>query len=457
MLDTSGMHVSTRAELSVLVAGASSFLVLVLALRGPLSVVLMCIGLLASFVAAHAVRSSGAIPRSLWPTVVVLALTAVVAGPISSHDLWSYSFYGRMVSQYGVDPYHSVPAMFPHDVVYPVVGWRQTPSGYGPLFTAFSGLLTWVAGDSLLAMRLGFQLLAAGAVLWSLTVLARARQSAALTLVALQPFVWISLVNGGHNDAIVAAALLAAVVAFDRDRIVRSAVLVAVAVSIKLTAVFIVVPLVVMLIARRRGKDSLILAGIPAAVLIACGLFVAGSLGNASSETRGIITRASVWRPVQMVTGLPASTVTMVATGATLALVAWIAWVHIRDSRAPRAAGSALSAFGMVSSYTFPWYLFLGVPTLALSGDLVLLAIVSARATLMAASYQLGASARVDTPMGWVSMVSTVLLVSAFIWRVGYRSGHRRVDVSGAIDADTDQPAVQLASEERLDPQQTQR
>jgi alpha-1,6-mannosyltransferase len=450
------MHVSTRAELSVLVAGASSVLVLVFALRGPLSVVLMCIGLVASLVAAHAVRSNGAIPRSLWPTVAVLALTAVVAGPISSHDLWSYSFYGRMVSQHGVDPYHSVPAVFPHDVVYPVVGWRHTPSGYGPLFTMFSTLLTWVAGDSLLAMRLGFQLLAAGAVLWCLSVLARARRGAALTLVALQPFIWISLVNGGHNDAIVAAVLLAAVVAFDRNRIVRCGVLVAVAVSIKLTAVFIVVPLVVVLMARRRWKDTVIVAGIPAAGLIACGLFVAGSLGNASSETRGIITRASVWRPVQMLTGLPASTVTMVATGATLALVGWIAWLHIRDSRAPRAAGSALSAFGMVSSYTFPWYLFLGVPALALSGDLVLLAIVSARATLMAASYQLGASAPVATPMGRLSVVSTVLLVGAFIWRVGHRSAGRHIGVSVAIDTEVDQAAVRLVADNHLDPQLTQ-
>jgi uncharacterized membrane protein len=320
----------------------------------------------------------------------------------------------------------------------------------------FSTLLTWVAGDSLLAMRLGFQLLAAGAVLWCLSVLARARRGAALTLVALQPFIWISLVNGGHNDAIVAAVLLAAVVAFDRNRIVRCGVLVAVAVSIKLTAVFIVVPLVVVLMARRRWKDTVIVAGIPAAGLIACGLFVAGSLGNASSETRGIITRASVWRPVQMLTGLPASTVTMVATGATLALVGWIAWLHIRDSRAPRAAGSALSAFGMVSSYTFPWYLFLGVPALALSGDLVLLAIVSARATLMAASYQLGASAPVATPMGRLSVVSTVLLVGAFIWRVGHRSAGRHIGVSVAIDTEVDQAAVRLVADNHLDPQLTQ-
>lgn len=417
------MSCSTRAESSVLVAGLSSVVVLAFALKGPLSVGLMCIGLIASLVAAHAARASGEAPRLLWPTIAVLALTAVAVGPVTSHDLWSYAFYGRMLSEYGVDPYNSVPAMFPHDVVYPVVGWRHTPAGYGPLFTAFSALFTWVAGDSLPVLRVGFQLFAAGAVLWCLWVLARARHTAALTLVALQPFVWISLVNGGHNDGIVAAVLLAAVVCFDRDRIVRCAVLVAVAVSIKLTAVFVVVPLVVMSIARRRLRDAAMLALIPGAVLAGSGLLVDGSLDNASAETRRIITRASTWRPLQLSIDVEPTTVTMMATAATLALVLWIAWIHRRDAKAPRATGSALSAFGMVSSYTYPWYLFLGLPTLALSGDLVLLAIVSARATLMAAGYQFGRSDPATSPIGRLSMVTTVLLVVAFIGRIAHHPG----------------------------------
>ncbi len=430
------MHVSTRAELSVLVAGLCSFVVLAWSLRGPLSFVLMCTGFTASLFAAQSVWSDGAVPRSLWPTVAVLALVAVVAGPISSHDLWSYSFYGRMVSHHGVNPYHAVPAMFPHDIVYPVVGWRNTPSGYGPLFTAFSALLTWAAGDSLLMMRLGFQIVAAGAVLICLRVLARARRSAALTLVALSPFVWISLVNGGHNDAIVAALLLAAVVGFDRERIVRCAVLIAVAVAIKLTAVFIVVPLMVVLIARRRGKDALMVVAIPAAVLLGCGVLLEGSLSNASSTTRGIITRASVWRPLQELTRLSSTSASVVALAATFALVAWIAWLHRNDSKVFRASGGSLGAFGMLSSYTLPWYLFLGLPILALSGDLVLVAIVSARATLMAASYQAGRAGAAVTAMGRFSAVSTVLLVGAFIWRLGSRVGRAHVDVSGADDAD---------------------
>lgn len=166
-----------------------------------------------------------------------------------------------MVSHHGADPYTAVPASFPRDVVYPVVGWRDTPSGYGPLFTAYSAGVTRLAGESLLVMRLGFQLLAMGSVLWCLRVLARSGQVATLTLVALQPFVWVSVVNGGHNDAIMAATLLSAVVAFRRERIGIASALVGVATLIKLSAVILVVPLVAVLLVQRRWRAAAMTAG----------------------------------------------------------------------------------------------------------------------------------------------------------------------------------------------------
>jgi len=256
-------------------------------------------------------------------------------------------------------------------------------------------------------------------------VIARARQHAALVLVALSPFVWISLVNGGHNDAIVAAFLMAAVLAFDRDRIVRCGVLVAIAVSLKLTAAFVVVPLVMMLLARRRFKDALTSAAIPGVALGACGILIEGSLANATTATREIITRSSIWRPVQLLVEVPPARITMIATIMTFALVIWTAWRHRWDPRAPRAGGAALSSFGMVSGYTYPWYLFLGFPALALSGDLILLGIVSVRATVMAASYQYLAPEPLSSDLDRLSALTSVLLVAAFVWRVSQRSiGH---------------------------------
>ena len=207
------MPPGTRSELCVVGAAAPSAAIVLVGLDGPGAAALTVCALLMSLLPARAVVETDRTPRALWPAVLMLGTLAATTGPIGSHDLWSYSFYGRMVSEYRVDPYRAVPAMFPHDAIYPVVGWRHTASGYGPLFTLYSAAVTKLAGGSKLVMRLGFQLVAAASVTWCLWVLSRARRHAALTLVALQPFIWVSVVNGGHNNAIVSIVSIVSIVA----------------------------------------------------------------------------------------------------------------------------------------------------------------------------------------------------------------------------------------------------
>jgi len=397
----------------VLAAAAPSAAVLVLGLNGALAALCTVASLAGSLVAVRTVRSAERAPRLLWAAVLTLAVLAVVRAPIGSHDLWSYAFYGRMVSHHGADPYTAVPASFPRDVVYPVVGWRDTPSGYGPLFTAYSAGVTRLAGESLLVMRLGFQLLAMGSVLWCLRVLARSGQVATLTLVALQPFVWVSVVNGGHNDAIMAATLLSAVVAFRRERIGIASALVGVATLIKLSAVILVVPLVAVLLVQRRWRAAAMTAGGPLLALVASAGVAPGAITNASAATRDIVSRASVWRPIQLITGLPSTAITAMSMVGIVVLVGCLAWWHRRDRDCTTQAGASLAAFGMAASYTLPWYLMWGLPILALSGEVAITSIVASRGSLMLASYQLGpgpvvqnlAAFAVSTVAPWVLLV----------------------------------------------------
>lgn len=394
-------------------AVAPSAAVLVLGLNGSVAALCTVAGLIGSLVAARMFSSAQRAPRSLWPAVLILAVLAVARAPIGSHDLWSYAFYGRMVSHHGVDPYTAVPASFPHDVVYPVVGWRDTPSGYGPLFTAYSAGVTRVAGESLLAMRLGFQLLAAGAVLWCLGVLSRSGQVATLVLVALQPFVWVSVVNGGHNDAVTAALLLASVVAVRRDRIGVATLVGVAAVLVKIPAVIFFVPVGVALVLQRRWRAAGTL-GAGALVSLGASWFIAPvSITNASVATRNIVSRASVWRPVRVLTGMSSPAITAAAMVAVVVVVGCIVWTRRRDRDLATSTGSSLAAFGMTASYTLPWYLLWGLPIVALSGDVALASIVAARGSLMQASYQLGpgpveqdlARFAVSTIAAWVLMV----------------------------------------------------
>ena len=104
--------------------------------------------------------------RMVLAASFLLLTVAVVQPPSESHDLYSYAMNGRILEHYGDNPYVHTPAHYPNDPLLAEVapGWRHTKSLYGPAFTAVSAGIASVTGTSVLATRLGFQLLAAACV-----------------------------------------------------------------------------------------------------------------------------------------------------------------------------------------------------------------------------------------------------------------------------------------------------
>ena len=235
---------------------------------------------------------------------------------------------------------------------------------------------------------------------------------------ALQPFVWLSLVNGAHNDAVIAAALLAAMLAFRDDRMGASSVLIAVAALVKLSALFMVVPLVLHLVARSRWRDAGLLALGPLGAVLMGAAIAPGSVVNAARATRGMVTRTSIWVPVK-VAGLAVPHITALAIGGVAVAVAVLGWRRRGDRDAAVAAGASLSLFGLGASYTLPWYLVWGLPILALSGDATTTAIVATRGSAMLASYQIGVGSLFQTvPRFALSTALPAILIVAFVWAV---------------------------------------
>lgn len=407
-----------RKELAVLLAAVPTLAALIVDFHGPFAVALTLAGFGGSVVAARTLDPDEPAPKMLWVIVAAMAILAVAREPLGSHDLWSYAFEGRMVSHYGVDPYSAVPAQFPSDILTPVVGWKNSAAGYGPMFIAFSALATWLGGESLTAIRLFFQVSTALAVIACLVLVDRARKTRALVLVALAPFVWTSLVNGGHNDALIAIGLLCAVLAFDRGRMVLAGALIAATGLIKIPGFFALVPLLVLLLHRRRWRDGVALSAFPGAAVLLSAIFLPASLHNASENTRGKVSRASIWRPIQLLTTIPAATLTALSLGLFIVLIGVISWRRRRDTTAALSSGAGLSVFGFSTSYSLIWYQIWGLPLVALSGDLVLTALVTARGSIMQASYQISTngSAAVDT-RGLLSILVPPILFVAFLWR----------------------------------------
>jgi hypothetical protein len=191
-------------------------------------------------------------------TAVILAVAAnliVLTLPLLfSRDVYSYVFQGRIFSTYGANPYSATPADFELNSIFEVTwpGWRGTPSVYGPLFTWFSVALTSIV-KSVPMVTNGFQVAAAAAVLGTMAIVVKTVQRVrpdravfAAVMVAVNPVVVLHVTGGGHNDAFVALFVAAAAWYLFARRELAAALCLALAMSIKITAVL---PLIVLLVA----------------------------------------------------------------------------------------------------------------------------------------------------------------------------------------------------------------
>ncbi len=150
----------------------------------------------------------------------VAALAAAIQlaplfGPLLlSTDAWTYWSYGRIAAVHHESPYTTPPSAFPHDPSYPYVGdaWRDTTSVYGPAFTLASEPLALADGSSADAAAWTYKALAAAAMLTAALLAARLsrRPALALVLVGWNPAMALDFAGGGHNDAWMAALVVAA-------------------------------------------------------------------------------------------------------------------------------------------------------------------------------------------------------------------------------------------------------
>ena len=172
-----------------------------------------------------------------------------------------------------------------------------TRSLYGPGFIALAAAGTAVTGDSALAVRLFFQGLAAAAVLIALLLVdRRTKDPTGWLLVGVNPMVVVGVVNGGHNDALVALALLGGVLLAVVRRPLLAGVAVALGVSVKIV---ILLPLAALLVWlwRRQGLRAALVTGGVAVGMVAGAYLLAGGrtaiepLGRAEHQ----VSRSSIW------------------------------------------------------------------------------------------------------------------------------------------------------------------
>jgi hypothetical protein len=280
---------------------------------------LMVVGLLATvsaaigFVLLMRETWAGRVPvRTV--VLLVLAFHAVVLmlPLLFSRDVYSYAFYGRIVSTYRANPYGVTPSDFPLNSLFPLTwpGWRSTTSVYGPLFTWMSALMTSVVKKPSEVVT-SFQLLAAAASLGTIAVVGRLvqrvrpeRTAFAIAMIGCNPIVIYHVVGGGHNDMLVAFFVACAVSLLFAKRELLSAVALALGMSIKASAVVPLALLIVAIVANappeRRRRVLALYGGVAAAVWLSLALpFMRG--GNPISALFGVSSHDSWMAPGQLI------------------------------------------------------------------------------------------------------------------------------------------------------------
>jgi hypothetical protein len=183
---------------------------------------------------------------------IALHLLAITVPPVASRDVYAYSFYGKVQTAYGANPYVSFPDQYPFDSWHPFWSWRLTGPVYGPPFLLLLRLVAVVSGASMLAWVLWMKVLLTLAELGAVALLvqalrhrdraARATAAAAgadpdprwpVLLIAWNPMVLQAIAMSAHIDALLLLLVAAALLAHLRGRHLAAFVLLVVLFLVK--------------------------------------------------------------------------------------------------------------------------------------------------------------------------------------------------------------------------------
>jgi Glycosyltransferase family 87 len=315
---------------------------------------------------------------------VALLVLAVAAPSRDSRDVWAYAMYGRVLAAHHANPYAVAPVHFAHDPLYHLVSanWRRSVVIYGPLFVGVSAAVAWIAGNHPTALRVGFQGVAALAILACLLLIwRRTRDPRAVAFLGLNPITTLTVVNGGHPDALIGLAILCAVVAAERGSVPLAGAAAGLAALVKAPLLLPLAALVVWTWSRRGFARAAVTGTVAVITVLAGYALVLPSAVRALRGATGIMSPFSVWklpRWLQLVfipgpRGAHSWLASAFRAGASIALpatliVAVVLVIPKLRADSPRwALAASVLAYLLIAPYVLPWYTMWILPALAVA------------------------------------------------------------------------------------------
>ncbi len=325
--------------------------------------------------------------RTAIALAVVYQLAVLLLPLLFSRDVYSYAAYGRIAAVHHANPYVATPADFAHDAVARFVGpkWLDTPAVYGPLFTLLSSLVVRIAG-SVSGAIVAFRLIAVAASLGVIAVLARlvrrvrpSREAFAIAAFGLNPAVVFQSVASGHNDLLVALAIVGSLALLLEGHELLATAVLALGTLVKAPAAVPLLLLVLVAVARsepgRRTRAALAHVGVAGAIALAA----AAPFLQTSDPSLGMLELAKhegwlapsrfVRRVLDAVSGDALGVVARVVFALTLlaSIALLAAWLVRRARSVSLATQGAAWAWGLIllmllGPVLLPWYVTWSLP-----------------------------------------------------------------------------------------------
>jgi hypothetical protein len=323
-----------------------------------------------------ALACSGALGRRrVIGVIVALHAIFLIGPPLLSTDVFNYIEYGRLGVLHGLNPYTHSPSAAPGDAAYPFIGWRSATSVYGPVFTLASyGTAPLGVGGALWAMKA----LTVGASLGTVALVWKAaerlgrRPLEAAMFFGLNPLLLVYAVGGVHNDVLMMALAVGAIVLAVEGRERASGLVAVGAAAIKASSGILLPYLLVG--SRHRPRFLLgVLAGVAAAGAlwaIVFGLQI-GPMFDTLRWEQHHGSLHSVPKALGGLFGFPVGdpAVRHVAQALLAGAVAFTLWRAHRTGEWLVAAGWGTVAVLVTTAWLLPWYVVWVLPIAAIAGD----------------------------------------------------------------------------------------
>jgi hypothetical protein len=332
--------------------------------------------MIASFVfyvgGVAALSRRGARLRAVVAVGVAMQILPLIGPVLLSTDLYTYWARGRVGAVHGENPYTTPPSAFPGDPALPYAGasWRDRPTGYGPAFTLLSEGHALAAGGSPRTasyLYRGLGTVSMLALIGLAVALARDRPFAA-AFVGWNPLLAVQFAGGGHNDALMMALVLGALLLAARQRTGLAGAAWAASIALKWVPL-VFLPLRAVEAYRRGRRVSHGGFALAAALIAAVAFWRYGpewleSFGNFSGQLR----RTTSVSTARWLTDLGLSENGAVAL-LTVAFAGGYVWL-LREAWRDRARLALCACFLLLTaSWLVPWYAVWAVPLAAVERD----------------------------------------------------------------------------------------